>query len=222
MNMRFNHVLSFLLLLGVSTVSRAQTEGALHGAITDDGVYISPTGAFRIPVPVLPELGGSVEDTDYVVTFQDEVNTHITVACFPMDATGKWNYETNSPKDFLTAFFKQYIESDLERNYPGASVDGVILLPKFNGGALVVYNLLPGGSMFQDKITITGAEALPPAKRGNMVFVKNDHVFIISTELAERILQSSTYKKTTEEENEILKNRLVDIAGKIKFTEPKK
>ena len=58
------------------------------------------------------------------------------------------------------------------------------------------------------------------AKRGNMMFVKNGFIFVISTELAERITEGSTYHKTTDEEDTLLRDRLLDIANRIRFLSP--
>ena len=43
---------------------------------------------------------------------------------------------------------------------------------------------------------------------------------MLSIELAERILERSTYKKTTAEEDEILRQRLVELLGKVTFSTP--
>jgi len=65
------------------------------------------------------------------------------------------------------------------------------------------------------------APAAPPvAKRGNVVFVKNGFTIVISTELSERITEGSQYKKTPEEENQILRNRLVEVVKKMQFSKP--
>ena len=75
--------------------------------------------------------------------------------------------------------------------------------------------------MFGEKHAIFGAEETPPvAKRGNLVFVHDDMIYIVSTELAERVLERSSYKKTPEEEDAILLQRLADILKKMEFTKP--
>jgi hypothetical protein len=58
------------------------------------------------------------------------------------------------------------------------------------------------------------------AKRGNLIFVRNNVIYIITTELAERVIERSAYKKTVAEENEILRGRLIDLARKMEFTQP--
>ena len=58
------------------------------------------------------------------------------------------------------------------------------------------------------------------AKRGNLLFVRNGHIFVISIELAERVIEGRSYNKTTAEEDEILRNRLTDIVSKITFAQP--
>jgi hypothetical protein len=50
--------------------------------------------------------------------------------------------------------------------------------------------------------------------------VKNGVVFVVSTELAERVTEGAAYKKTPEEEDQILRKRLVDIVSKMQFPKP--
>jgi len=91
-------------------------------------------------------------------------------------------------------------------------------VPSIFGGAFITYITLPGGSMFfNPEFQITPLKTLPIAKRGNMIFVKNNYVFVISTELAERVTEGSSYHSTDAEENEILRNRLIDVSRKIRF-----
>jgi len=53
-----------------------------------------------------------------------------------------------------------------------------------------------------------------------MFFVKNGTVFVITTELAERVTEGSTYNLTVAQENDLLKERLIDIGNKIRFLKP--
>ncbi len=184
--------------------------------------YVSPTGAFRMDLPVLPELGGTVTDTENVVTFQDAINTHVSVACFPMDATLRWEDETRGRKDFLTYFFANFVLPDFQQRFPGTKVESARFRPSLMDGSLLCYTLLPGGSMFEDQVILAEGETAPNAKRGNLVFVKNEHVFIISVELVDRVLRRNTWDKKPEEENQILANRLTEVLGKITFTPPVK
>jgi hypothetical protein len=80
---------------------------------------------------------------------------------------------------------------------------------------------LPGGTMFADKIPFFSVGEKPPvAKRGNLLFVKNGSIFVISVELAERVIEGRTYKKTAAEEDEILRQRLMDVVGRMNFPKP--
>jgi hypothetical protein len=85
---------------------------------------------------------------------------------------------------------------------------------------LITNILLPGGSMFADKVPQYDDGRLAVAKRGNMLFVKNGHIFVLSTELAERVIEGRAYKKTTAEEDDLLRQRLNDIVDKIQFARP--
>jgi hypothetical protein len=194
---------------------------ALAGTVQGD-VYFAPSGVYSVTIPVLPELGGTVTDTANVATFQDSFCTHISIAAFKQDATEKWKLETSGTKDYLKDFFSTYVARDFFRTNPKASVDpNARFVPSVNGGALISYITLPGGSMFYNPdLQITEFKAPPTAKRGNMVFVKNGYVFVISTELAEFAVEGTAYKKTAAEDNEILRDRLIDIARKIRFTKP--
>ena len=213
--------LLLLVLVLLAGPLRAQPNGggapALNGRV-EGGVYVSPTGLFRIAVPVLPELGGSINDTANVVTFQDGFNVHVSIGVFPQDATQRWEYSTRGVKDYLPYFFANFVMSDFRQLFPGAEIESARFSPEVLGGTLIVYTLLPGGSMFGDKHAVLGADATPPvAKRGNMVFVRSGSIYVISTELAERVIERSSYKKTTAEEDELLRRRLDDIVLKMVF-----
>ena len=172
-------------------------------------------------IPVLPELGGSVFDTENVVTFGDDFKTHVSVAVFAQDTTQHWENETRGRQDYLVYFFSTYVMPDFQQRSPGAKIESARFLPGIKDGALIVYTLLPGGSMFADRISLTGdPDPSLVAKRGNLLFVKNDHVFVISTELAERVLEHSTYHKTTAEEDEVLRSRLLALLGSIEVSRP--
>jgi hypothetical protein len=218
-NPRFFAAIFFLL----SAVLRGQTDDpppVLHGKV-EGGTYISATGVFRMAIPVLPELGGSINDTENVVTFGDDFKTHVSVAAFAQDTTQHWENETRGRQDYLVYFFSTYVMPDFQQRSPGAKIESARFLPGVQDGALIVYTLLPGGSMFADRISL-GGEPDPSlvAKRGNLLFVKNDHVFVISTELAERVLEHSTYHKTTAEEDKLLRTRLLGLLGSIEFSVP--
>ncbi len=196
------------------------TPPPLHGKI-DGQTYISPTGAFRMSIPVLPELGGSVSDTDNVVTFEDNFSTHVSVAAFTEDATQHFEDERRGRKDYLVYFFSNYVMPDFQKRWPGASIEQAVFRPGTADGVLIVYTLLPGGSMFADHVTLDGApDSSLVAKRGNLLFVKNGYIFVISTELAERVLEHSTYHKTADEEDELLHTRLLGLLARIQFTPP--
>ena len=192
----------------------------LEGRI-DGKFYVSPTGVFKVTIPVLPELGGSINDTPNVVTFQDDFNTHISIAAVPQDATQRWELSTRGLKDYLVYFFSNFVLADFKQTFEGVQIESAKFIPGSLDGSLITYILLPGGSMFSDKIPqISSDGRVPIAKRGNLLFVKNSHIFVISIELAERIIEGKTYNKTTAEEDEILRQRLNDVVGKIDFAKP--
>ena len=215
--------LTFTLLLLLTAPLMGQSgdfAGGLVGRV-ENHYYFSPTGIFRMPIPVLPELGGSISDTENVVTFQDSFSIHVSIGVFPQDATQRWEYSTRGPKDYLGYFFATYVMPDFQSAYPGGTVEDVGFSPTVMDGAIIAYTLLPGGSMFNNKRAIIGADNTPVvAKRGNLIFVHNGNVFVITTELAERVTERSTYHKTQAEEDTLLRDRLLADAEKIEFARP--
>ena len=194
-------------------------ESALAGRMEGDN-YVSPTGEFKVPTLVLPELGGTVTDTENVVTFSDSFNTHISVACFPLDATQKWELETSERRDYLLAFFSNFVLPDFQARFPGSKIESARYLPDLLQGTLITFALLPGGSYFETKDRV-GNDTPVTAKRGNLLFVRNRHIYVLSIELVERATQRSTYKQTVEQEDKLLTERLTALAARLIFTNPK-
>lgn len=216
MSLRLPTILGLLLPL----LASAQ-ETRLHGR-WDGTTYHSAGGGFSIVSPVLPELGGRVADTENVVTFDDAFNLHLGIASFPLDLTQRWELDTRGRRDYLAFFFSNFVLTDFVSRTPGTSVESMRWLPDLQGGALAVFALMPGGSYFEDKNAVIDAatpRALPVAKRGNLLFVRDRRLFVITTELAERVTQPTTFRKTAEEENSLLQQRLIEIVGKMTFPE---
>lgn len=216
--------LLLVVMLPVATALRAQpAEGdappPLVGHIEGKN-YVSPTGMFKVEIPVLLELGGAITDNDNLVTFQDEFSVHETIACIKMDATLRWEKETRGTKDFLVWFFSNQVLADFQQQFPGSKLESAKFRPSLQDGALLTYVLLPGGSSFEGRIIVATGEEPPVAKRGNLVFVKDECIYVISIELAEKVLDRSTWDKKPEQEDEILTKRLLELLAKIKFTPP--
>jgi hypothetical protein len=91
------------------------------------------------------------------------------------------------------------------------------------GGSMITFALLPGGSYFEDKNRVGEAPVQAPvvAKRGTLLFLRNQYIYIISTELAERATQRTTYNRTVEQENQLLSERLTTFVGRLIFTDTK-
>jgi hypothetical protein len=194
-------------------------QGGIYGNVQCEG-YFSPTGTFTIKIPVLPELGGSLNDTPTVVTFQDQFTLHASIACFRMDATQRWEHSTRGTRDYLVWFFGNFVQTDFRERFPDARIQSASFLPGVATGTLLVYNLLPGGTMFPDRVAFADDQLVPVAKRGNLVFVHDEHIYVISTELAERVIQARTWNKTTAEEDAILSERLLKLLRGMAFTTP--
>jgi len=191
---------------------------SLAGRMEGD-TYVSATGEFRIRAPVLPELGGRIEDSPTVVTFQDDFGIHISIACFELDATQRWEFETRGQRDYLLYFFTDIVMANFTARFPGSTVESARYLPELFDGSLIGYSLLPGGSHFDDKTSVVdGARDPVIAKRGTLLFVRHRHVYAASIELSERATQRLTYHQTVEQENEQLAARLTALAGRMTFT----
>ncbi len=209
-------------LLGVAAAATglAQDPGpALVGSV-DGNLYVSPSGEFKMEIPVLPALGGVIHDTENVVTFRDNFGLQITVGAFLQDASQRWELSTRGNKDYLIYFFTNFVLVDLRRFCAESHIESAGYSSDLLDGALFTYVLLPGGSVFATGQVFAPDGPPPVAKRGNLVFVRNGYVYVISSELSERVTEGSHYKKTTEEEDRLLRARLVDIVKKIQFAKP--
>lgn len=207
-----------LFVLLVAAVAPAPAQ-ALSGRI-EAGRYISATGAFSMPIPVLQALGGTVTDTSNVVTFKDSYSTMISVGAFPMDATERWEFSTKGARDYLIQFFALNVIPEFRRAFPKLTIEGSqgTFMPALSGGSLLTFFLIPGGSAFVDASNPFAAPATPTvAKRGNLVFVRNNVTYVISTELAERVTLGTSYHKTAAEEDDLLKKRIQEIVAGITF-----
>lgn len=209
-----------LLAATLAFVARAQDAGPGLVGKVEGRNYVSPTGQFKVVIPVLPELGGDITDTPNVVTFQDDFNLLVSIAAFPQDATQRWELSTRGAKDYLIYFFSNFVLSDFKQNFPGVRLESAKFLPTRQEGSLLTYLLIPGGTMFADRVPKLSMDQVPVAKRGNVLFVRNEYVYIISTEMAERVIEGKAYTKTTEQEDEFLLTRLIDVVNKIQFTKP--
>jgi hypothetical protein len=74
--------------------------------------------------------------------------------------------------------------------------------------------------MFPDRLPAVSNDVLPVAKRGNLLFIRNEHVFVISIELAEKVIEGKSYGKNVAEQDEILRKRLLEMVDKITFLKP--
>src|SRR6187402_2921030 len=181
----FRFTLAFLSATVVAVVAHAQ---GLQGKVEGKS-YVSPTGIFKVVIPVLPELGGDITDTSNVVTFQDAFNVHVSIAAFPQDATQRWELSTRGLKDYLIYFFSNFVLADFRQTFTGAQIESAKFVPGTMEGSLLTYLLIPGGTMFGGRVPQLSADRVPVAKRGNLLFVRSGHIFVISTELAERVIE---------------------------------
>jgi hypothetical protein len=214
-------VLAALALAGPGLATTEETEGRLVGRL-ENGRYHAPCGLFTVPVPALSGFQAEIIDNEEVVVFRDTVGTLLTIACFKMPLDQKWEYETSTPRDYAMHFFREFILPDLAMHFPGSRIESARFLHDVRGGALLVYTLMPGGSAFElDPLLRALPDApTPVAKRGNLIFVYSDHVFVLSTELAERVTQHATYALSPEQEDQRLRARLLETVEKMEFFPP--
>ncbi len=189
----------------------------LIGHIDENNHYVSPGGFFRMPIPVLAELDGTVQDTAITTTFRDPFGVYITIGFVQLDPTQRVELEKRGRKDFLSWLYSQHIQPEYVKAFPGTTAESARYLSTTQDGTLLVMSLIPGGTAFRDRLFLTGGEPIPVAKRGALVFLKNDRIVVITTELYERILKRDTFKKTPEEEDAILRARLMSILNSMTF-----
>ena len=194
--------------------------GGLHGEIIR-GDYHAPNGTYSITLPVLPELGATVSDTPSVVVFRDQFSIHISIGSFPQDASQRWELSSRGLRDYLLYYFINFVFPDFAQLFPGSRIESTAFEADVMGGALVVYSILPGGTMFAHRrINIDPENKEPDAKRGNLIFIRHGHVYVISVELAERVIEGSAYKLTTEQENAMLRQRLEGVLENLFINRP--
>jgi len=219
--MSFRQFCSITAIAAAAVAATAQ-ENAMVGKVEGDN-YVSPTGEFKVQLPVLPELGGTIADTENVVTFSDNYNTHISIACFELDAAQKWELDTRGLRDYLLYFFNSFVLADFKARFPKSTIESARFMPDLMGGTMITFALMPGGSYFEAKNRVGEETPADPvtAKRGTLLFVRARHIYVVSAELAERATQRSTYKQTVEQENQLLTERLTTLLGRFTFTDAK-
>jgi len=192
--------------------------GSLKGRI-ENGRYYAPSNSFDIPLPMLVGDRPLVLDNPNIVVFRDDVRTMLTIAAIHMEPIDKWELDTTSAREFLIKFFRESVLADYREAFPGTSVESARLLNDVEGGSLLVHTLHPNGSAFEIDPIVRNDPATPPpiAKRGNLIFAHGDFVYVISSELADRVTESSTYTTDTETEDRILHDRLLEVHSKIHF-----
>ncbi|HEY5550969.1 MAG TPA: hypothetical protein VIK52_03715, partial [Opitutaceae bacterium] len=192
--------------------------GVLRGRV-ENGRYYAPSNAFDVAIPTLVGDRPLILDNPNIVVFRDDIRTMLTIAAIEMAPIDKWELETTSSREFLITFFRSNVLEDYKEAFPGTSVEGAVLLNDLEGGALLVTTLHPNGSAFETDPIVRNDPATPPpvAKRGNLIFCHGGHVYVLSTELADRVTESSTYATDTATEDRILRERLVEIYSHIRF-----
>jgi len=185
-------------------------------------IYYSPSGLFSMPIPVLAELGGNISDSKNYVIFSDPISTHITVGIIEMDASARFERSTLTTAEFLRGTFEKLVLPQFLTTAPATRTDSVLLLPKVESGTLYVGSLHPGTSQFMGRTGLLGDnyDHAPTARRGTLLFVKGNYFVIISSELAEKATERSAFKLTADQENELIRERLLAILHRIRFTIP--
>ena len=193
--------------------------GFLYGSV-EDNRYLSPSGEYSITLPMQIETGGSLVDTPEVVTLQNELGLHASIACFGLNLSLKRQDENLGRRDFLAGFFRSQVQPQFTQRFKGSTIESARFAPDLFGGALFVYNLLPGGSMFGDRAPVGEDGAPPVAKRGNLLFLHNNHIYVLSMELADKVLDPAGFTLNIEEQDALLQKRLIGLVGRMNFRIP--
>ena len=206
------------LVLAVAPLGAQVDPVALLGQI-EDNRYIAPHGSYSITLPVQLDLQGTITDTREVVTFQDDFRIHASVACFKMESPHDREIETRGRRDFLIWFFRQQVQTQFQRRFPGAKIDEARYMPEVLDGALIVYNSLPNGTMFTKQVGLAHSTEQPIiAKRGSLLFLKGRHLYVVSAELAELLRDEEATVGSLEDDHIRLRKELLDLVGRITFT----
>lgn len=192
----------------------------LEGSIQGDR-YVAANGVFSIKIPVYPELGGKIDDTPTSVTFQDAFTTHITIASIPLEGSLLFQLSASPKKDFLVQFFRDYVMPDLAKSFRGTNWEKGRFIADAHGGAVLIQTTLPGGSVFQGRTALFGqTDPVIVARRGNLLFAHGDALYLISMELGERSTERSLYDKTEQQDDELLRQRLLALLNSMTFVTP--
>ena len=168
------------------------SEAAAAVAADEPGIYQSPTGLYSMPVPVRPALGGQVRQNNNLVVFMDGFNTHISIAVVPLDASQRWELATRGKKEYLTAFLSEMLLNDYRQADPRAGIEVAKFAAGIQDGAILASTLHPGGGNFLFRTALFGQEdTIAVAKRGNLLFLRNEILYILSMELGERSTERS-------------------------------
>ncbi|WP_221032467.1 hypothetical protein [Actomonas aquatica] len=205
--------------VGASTPLAAQQTPFLYGVL-EDNRYEAPSGEYTLTLPSQISLGGEIHDTPEVVTLQDHLALHASVACFGLNLNLKRQDETLGRRDFLVGFFREHVQPQFLQRFAGAEIESARFTPELLNGALFVYNLLPGGSMFGERVPTMEDGSAPVAKRGNLLFLHNNHIYVLSLELAEKVLAPASFDLGPEEQNALLQKRLLELVGRMDFRAP--
>jgi hypothetical protein len=101
-------------LFGLALAFLACSSQAAPGSVVlcgrvQDRFYYGPHGNYRVPIPVLLELGGFITDTEDSVEFQDDYNTYFTINSIPLDAAGRLDLGLWGIKGYLAYFFNTQV-----------------------------------------------------------------------------------------------------------------
>jgi hypothetical protein len=210
--------IAFLVAAAAAGAQDAPTSGPTLLGRIDGATYTFATGAFRVPLPIVPGLNGSVRDTSKLVAFRD-LFTYVNIVALPLGAAERSDLESEGLSAYLGHFFANSVLVEFVQAYPGTKVEKEArFYPSLLGGSLVTYVLLPGGSQFANQAETLTLERHPlVAKRGILLFAHNDALYVVSEELSERITEGTVYTLSPAEEDALLRDRLFAVANTIQF-----
>jgi len=199
----------------ISKFAVKMSEGRAVGI--KEKIYSSPSQVFKVPVPVDRNLGGNIADATNAVSFTDDFGRlfRIEFSSLPSQwgsRLGKADKE-QSLKDFLE---QAYLPATILKAIPDASVEYLEYMDQILGGALYAEAYLPKGSI--NAVSKGGSSfAREDAKRGLLLFLHKNNIFIISTCLMQLSSDGSSDIKEKEKIRGLLKNNTLSFAQSIQF-----
>lgn len=208
------YLLITILLLAIYVVVNLCFIRIGYGA---DGTYYSPIGRFQLPVPVSSAMGGKTTEKKGSVSFIDDMCSLYRIDYGRLGEHEKRLFKKMGREKYLSSFFTNvYLDTFLRRRMPELKIDFEEYLGDEKSGILYAQLDAPKGS-----VCTISSDGAPPmrldAKRGIVVVVYGDRIFVITTELWQLPLPSGiTLKELHAQQEQQLKENTMSFMRTIK------